>query len=90
MDNFNKHLQDSLKDKAFREEFENRELRFKIIDIFIGLRTQYKLSQTEFAKKIGSTQAVVSRIENGTVNVGVDFLQKIANAFDKKIEIKVA
>jgi len=51
---------------------------------------QYKLNQSELAKKLGTTQTVISRIENGSVNVGIDFLQKVASTFDKKIEIKVA
>ncbi len=31
--------------------------------------------------KIGTTQAVISRIENGNVNIGIDTIQKIAKAF---------
>jgi transcriptional regulator with XRE-family HTH domain len=56
----------------------------------VGLRVQYKLSQADLAKKLNTTQAVISRIENGSVNIGVDFLQKVATAFGKTIEIKVA
>ena len=33
---------------------------------------QYKLTQAELAKKLGTTQTVISRIENGSVNVGID------------------
>ncbi len=66
MDDFQKHLQESLKDEAFRAEYEVKELRI-----------QYKLTQAELAKKLGTTQTVVSRIENGSVNVGIDFLQKL-------------
>lgn len=90
MDDFTQHLHESLKDEAFKAEYEKKELRFKIIDILVNIRMQYKLTQSELAKKLGTTQAVISRIENGSVNIGVDFLQKVANTFDKKIEIKVA
>ena len=89
MDDFQKHLQESLKDEAFRAEYEAKELRYKIIEILVGLRIQYKLTQAELAKKLGTTQTVVSRIENGSVNVGIDFLQKLATAFGKKVEIRV-
>jgi len=27
--------------------------------------------------------------ENGTVNIGIDFLDKLARAFDKKVEIRL-
>jgi len=90
MDDFTQHLCESLKDEAFKAEYEKKELRFKIIDILVNIRLQYKLTQSELAKKLGTTQAVISRIENGSVNIGIDFLQKVATTFDKKIEIKVA
>lgn len=90
MDDFKKHLNESLQNSEFKAEYDNKELRYKVIDILVGIRVQYKLSQTELAQKLGTTQAVISRIENGSVNIGIDFLQKIANTFNKKIDIKVA
>ncbi len=90
MDDFTKHLNESLQNQEFKSEYEAKELRYKIIDILVGIRVQYKLTQSELAQKLGTTQAVISRIENGSVNIGIDFLQKIANTFNKKIDIKVA
>ncbi|MGA9046131.1 helix-turn-helix domain-containing protein [Sulfuricurvum sp.] len=89
MDDFQQHLNESLQNEDFKTAYEQKELRFKIIDILLSLRLQYKLTQGELAKKLGTTQTVISRIENGSVNVGIDFLQKLANAFNKKIEITV-
>lgn len=90
MDDFTQHLNESLQNQEFKSEYETKELRYKIIDILVGIRVQYKLTQSELAQKLGTTQAVISRIENGSVNIGIDFLQKIANTFNKKIDIKVA
>ena len=73
----------------FKKEWDNLELRYAVVEQLIKLRTTYNLSQTELAKKIGTTQAVISWIENGTVNVGIDFLEKVARAFDKKVEISI-
>ncbi|AFV96630.1 MULTISPECIES: helix-turn-helix domain-containing protein [unclassified Sulfuricurvum] len=89
MDDFQHHLNESLQNEEFKTAYQQKELRFKIIDILVGLRLQYKLTQGELAKKLGTTQTVISRIENGSVNVGIDFLQKLGNAFNKKIEITV-
>lgn len=90
MDDFTQHLKESLQNQEFKIEYDSKELRYKIIDILVGIRVQYKLSQSELAQKLGTTQAVISRIENGSVNIGIDFLQKIANTFNKKIDIQVA
>ena len=89
MSDFRKHLNKSLEDETFKKEWDNLELRYAVVEQLIKLRNAYDLSQTELAKKIGTTQAVISRVENGTVNVGIDFLAKVAQAFDKKIEINI-
>ncbi|MBU1668961.1 helix-turn-helix transcriptional regulator [bacterium] len=89
MSDFRKHLDKSLENEEFKKEWDNLELRYAVVEQLIKLRITYNLSQTELAKKIGTTQAVISRIENGTVNVGIDFLEKVARAFDKKVEISI-
>ena len=89
MSDFKKHLQEQLKNPEFKQEWDNLELRYAIIKQLIKLRNTYNLSQTQLAKKIGTTQAVISRIENGTTNIGIDFLEKIARAFNKKVEFHI-
>lgn len=89
MSDFKKHLQEQLENPEFKEEWDNLELRYTIIKQLIKLRNTYNLSQTQLAKRIGTTQAVISRIENGTTNVGIDFLEKIARAFNKKVEFYI-
>ena len=90
MSDFKQHLQEKLKNTEFKEEWDKTELKFTIIKQLIKLRNTYNLSQTELANKIGTTQGAISKIENGTTNIGVDFLDKIARAFNKKIEFKIA
>jgi plasmid maintenance system antidote protein VapI len=34
-------------------------------------------------------QAVISRIENGTVNIGIDFVDRLARAFGKRVELRM-
>jgi len=89
MSDFKKHLEEKLENPEFKKKWDNLELRYMVIKQLIKLRNAYNLSQTELAKKIGTTQAVISRIENGTTNIGIDFLEKIARAFNKKIEFHI-
>jgi len=84
MDDFQELLKEELKDHQFQQEWDNLELRYAIIKQLVKLRNSYNLSQTQLAKKIGTTQSVISRIENGSVNIGIDFLEKVAKAFNKK------
>ena len=86
MSDLQKLIKQNLKNKEFKKEWDNLELRYLIIEQLIKLRIAYNLTQAQLAKKIGTTQAVISRIEKGTVNIWIDFLEKIARAFNKKVK----
>ncbi|SFV56116.1 DNA-binding protein, putative [hydrothermal vent metagenome] len=89
MSDFRKHLNEKLKDEEFKKEWDNLELRYAVIKQLIKIRNSYNLTQAQLAEKLNTTQAVISRIESGTVNVGIDFLDKLAKAFNKRVEIKI-
>ena len=88
MSDLQKLIKQKLKNEEFKKEWDSLELRYMVVEQLIKLRIAYNLTQTQLAKKIGTTQAVISRIENGTTNIGIDFLDKIARAFNKKIEFQ--
>jgi len=89
MSDLNRYIDKQLENPEFKKEWENLELRYAVIKQLIKLRNSYNLSQAELAKKLNTTQAVISRIENGTVNIGIDFLDRLAKAFGKRIEINL-
>ena len=51
------------------------------------LRKERKLSQVDLALKTGLDKGHIARIELGRYSVGVDTLQKIADALNVKIEL---
>jgi len=89
MSDFKKHLNKKLKNSQFHDEWAKSELRYVVIKQLIQLRNEQNMTQSEFSKKIGTTQAVISRVENATVNIGIDFLEKVAKAFDKRVEFEI-
>ena len=53
------------------------------------LRTKAKLSQTELARKVGTTQSVISRLEDADYDGhSLDMLRRIASALEKRLEIR--
>src|SRR5438445_13776607 len=53
------------------------------------LRSKAKLSQTELARKVGTTQSVVSRLEDADYDGhSLEMLRRIASALEKRIEIR--
>lgn len=49
------------------------------------LREQQGLSQRKLALMIGSNQTHIWQIENGTVNVGLDLLCRLADALEVSV-----
>lgn len=83
-----KDLKDSQFRKYYEEESRKLELGFKIS----SLRLRLKLSQREFAKRIGTSQATVARLESGDyIGFSLRTLEKIAWATgaELKIDFKV-
>lgn len=84
----NDYLKEQLKDPEFRREWRKSEAVYQVIRELIKTRIQGKISQRELAKKAGTTQAVISRIENMNVSPSISLLQRIADSLEKKLEIK--
>lgn len=82
------YLNKQLKDPKFKQEWDKLEPQYQITRELIKARIEGKISQRELARKAKTTQAVISRIENMTVSPSIGLLQKIAEALDKKLEVK--
>ncbi len=88
MSTFENYLKEQLKDDEFRKEYYKAKFFSEIGVQIVKLRLKLHLSQAELAKKAGTTQAVVSRIENGSVSVTVGTIQKLAEAMDSVVNIE--
>ena len=77
-----------MKNPAFVREWEKVEPEYQLARSLIGLRLKKKLTQTELARKIGTKQPVVSRIESMTTSTTVSILKRIAQALDVKLQIR--
>lgn len=87
---FEKHLKEQLKDPKFKKAWDEIKLESTIAEGVIGKRIEKNMSQRDLAKKINSSQAVVSRIETMDANPSIKTLKKIAKALDAKVEIKIS
>ena len=88
--NFNKYLEEKLKDPEFREAFENLNLRpeQEIMLAIIKTRLQNGIMQKDLVEKTGLSQALVSKIEQGKGNPSVKTLQRIAEGMNMKLKIE--
>lgn len=83
----------------FKKKFEERSFAkayeevSPLMDIAIAIaeaRNKAGLSQAQLAKKLKTTQSVISRIENGNQNLSVQMLAKIAHLLgcDLRVQLK--
>ncbi len=88
MKNWKTLKKELLKDKKAKEEYERLKPRYQMISEIIEARRKMGLTQEELAKKIGTKQSAIARVESGNANPTVDFLEKVASALDSNLTIQ--
>ena len=85
---FDEFLEVSLKNPKIKAEYDNLEPEFAVIEAVLKARVQKGITQEQLAKKIGTKQSAIARIESGNANPSIGFLQKLAEALGKKLVIQ--
>lgn len=86
--NFTVWEKEALKDPRFREEYEKLQPEFAVVEALLRARKEKGLRQQDLARKVGTKQSVISRLEVGGTNPTVSFLQRLAQALDTRLEIR--
>lgn len=86
---FQDHLKELLKNPKFRKEWEESEVEYQLGRKLIEARLKKKLSQRALAKKVGTSQSVIARIEGMDANPSLGLLKRIATALETKLQISL-
>lgn len=76
-------------DEEFRREYEGQEEEFSVAAQLIEARMKAHLTQEEVARRMGTTQSVVARLESGSPLPSLRSLRRYASAIGGKLEIRV-
>lgn len=85
--NFKDLKKELLVNLEVKKEYEELEPEYEIIRELIRTRNELHLTQSELAKRAGTDQSHISRLENGNYNPSLNFLKKIAEGLNKKLHI---
>ena len=86
---FRDFLIEELKDPLFRKAYEEADLPVRLAIEIAKLREREGLTQADVARKLGTTQQVISRIEKcNQNNLTVGTLQKIAKALNATLHVE--
>lgn len=74
-------------DPEMKREYDRLGPEYALIDRIIEKRIEKKMTQGELARKIGTRQSAISRLESGNGNPTLGFLQKVASALDTRLTV---
>ncbi len=89
MKNYKQLKNKLLKDKEVRKNYEVLKPEFELITAIIEKRVEKGLTQKMLAKKLGTKQSAISRLESGLYNPSFAFLKKAVNAMDLDLKISL-
>lgn len=87
MSNWEDLKKELLSDPETKREYDKLAPRYAVISELIAVRIKNNMTQADVAKKIGTKQSAIARLESGNTNPSVDFLHKIAEAMGYRLTI---
>ena len=85
---FQAHVDEYHKNPKLKKLFDEYGKQLEIAYQILQMRKKQGISQLQLAKKIGTTQSNVARIETGQQNLTTSTLHKIAKAFKRDVKIE--
>ena len=89
MDDFEKLEKKLMRNPAFRKEQEATRLEYEIARTLIKARIKKGLSQAQIAKKMGTKQSVISRLENAKTTPSLSFLKRLASVLGASLQVNL-
>ncbi len=84
------YIAEQMKNPEFRKAWEDLEPEFQVLKAMIKAREKTGISQAELARRVGTKQSVISRLERGAFSKAtLETIKKMADALDMRLEIKL-
>ncbi len=84
------YIADQMKNPEFKKAWDDLDPEFQILKAMIKAREKSGISQAELAKRLGTKQSVVSRLERGAFSkASLETIKKVADALDMRLELKL-
>jgi len=88
--NFDAYLEEQLKDKGFAERFKKAGEAWDVAVRLACLREKTGLSQKELAKKVGTSQQQISRLESPSYEGhSLSMLRRVADALGAIVRVEI-
>lgn len=81
--------QELLKKEGVKKAYDKLGPEFAVIEAIMEKRLAQGLTQAQLARRIGTRQSAIARLESGTYNPTLSFLRKVTGALDAQLDITV-
>lgn len=88
MTNWDTYKQRLLKNPEFKRLYEESQPEFEITRAIIRARIENKITQKELARRMDTTQSVISRVEQARVSPSISFLKRLASALNTSLSVQ--
>lgn len=86
---FREYLKKESKRASFKKGFEEEKKKIRLgYQIFLA-REKAGVTQAELARRLGTRQSNISRLEQGDYNFTVEMLERIAQALQSELKIEI-
>ena len=76
-----------MKEPKYKKAYQALEEEFVLASAVVGVRNRVGLTQRELARKMGTTQPVVARLESGRTGPSMRTLERLAKATGSRLLI---
>lgn len=88
--NFDRYLKEQLRNPKFEERFKKAGEAWDIAIQLTALRKSHGLSQQELAKRVGTSQQQISRLESPSYEGhSLSVLRKVAGVLGASVQVKI-
>lgn len=89
MKTWNQLKKELLTDKKVAVEYKKLKPKYQIISQLIEARVNKGMTQGDLAKRMGTKQSAIARLESGNANPTISFLEKTSKALDTRLTITI-
>lgn len=84
------YIAEQMKNPEFKKAWEDLDPEFQVLKAMIKAREKTGISQAELARRVGTKQSVISRLERGAFSKAtLETIKKVADALDMRLEIRL-
>ena len=81
---------EALRNPEFRKAYDALQPKYALISAMLDARNKKGMTQTEIARRAGTTQSAIARFEAGRTNPTLEFASRLSRALGAKLEIRLS